>query len=83
MAEPDNQTLRILRDIRAAIKALDQKTDKRFDSVDKNMAALRSRVDNLRQAMSGESILGHYATAEFDERIESLEKRLKALEGRR
>ncbi len=90
MAEPENQTLRVLRDIRAAIKALDQKTekrfdsvDKRFDNVDKDMAALRSRLDNLRQAMTGESILGHYATAEFDERLESLEKRIKALEGRR
>ncbi len=83
MAEPENQTLRMLRDIRTAIKALDQKNDKRFDNVDKDMATLRSRLDNLRQAMTGESILGHYATAEFDERLESLEKRMKALEGRR
>ena len=52
MAEPENQTLRILRDIRAAIKALDQKNDRRFDNVDKDMAALRSRLDNLRQAMT-------------------------------
>ena len=69
MAEPENQTLRILRDIRTAIKALEQKTekgfdtvDRRFDVVDKDMATLRSRLDNLRQAMTGESILCHYAT---------------------
>jgi hypothetical protein len=83
MAEPDSQTLRILRDIRTAIKALDQKTDKRFDRVDKDMATRRSPADNLRQAMTGESILGHYATAEFDERLDSFEKRAKVLEGRR
>jgi hypothetical protein len=59
MAEPENQTLRILRDIRTAIKTLDQKNDKRFDTVDNEMATLRSRLDNLRQAMSGESTLYH------------------------
>lgn len=83
MAEPENQTIRILRDIRNAIEALEQKTEKRFGNVDRDMATRRSRLDNLRQAMTGESILGHYATAEFDERPESLEKRVKALEGRR
>jgi hypothetical protein len=72
MADPENQTLRILRDIRTTLKELDQKTNKRFDALDKDMVGLRTRLDNLRQAMTGESILGHYATAEFDERLESL-----------
>jgi polyhydroxyalkanoate synthesis regulator phasin len=76
MAEPENQTLRILRDIREAIKAAEKKSDKRFD-------AIESRLDNIRQAMNGESVLGRYAAAEVDERLDALEKRVKALEGRR
>jgi polyhydroxyalkanoate synthesis regulator phasin len=76
MAEPENQTLRILREIREAIKAMDEKNDKRFGAVE-------SRLDNIRHALNGESILGRYAVAEVDERLAALEKRVKALEGRR
>jgi polyhydroxyalkanoate synthesis regulator phasin len=76
MAEPENQTLRILRDLRTGLQRLEQK-------VDQNQDDLRSRLDNIRQAMIGESVLGRYAAAEVDERLDSLEKRVKALEGRR
>ena len=76
MAELENQTLRILRDLRTAIQRLDQK-------VDQNQDDLRSRLDNIRQAVNGESVLGRYAAAEVDERLEALEKRVQALEGRR
>jgi hypothetical protein len=33
--------------------------------------------------MLGESVLGRYATAEFDERLSTLEQRVSALESRR
>lgn len=83
MAEPENQTLRVLRDIRAAIKGLDQKTDRRFASLESKFDDMSSRLDNVRQAVTGESVLGRYAAAEVEERLDSLEKRVKALEGRR
>lgn len=77
MADPENQTLRSLRDIRSAIKAMDQRIDKRFESAESKTDDLRSR------AINGESVLGRYAAAEVEERLESLEKRISALEGRR
>ncbi len=73
MAEPDNHTLRILQDVRQLVKKLDEKVDKNHDE-------LRSRMDNIRQALNGESVLGRYAAAEVEERLEAIEKRLKALE---
>ena len=72
MAEPDNQTLRVLREIRTGFKTLDQR-----------LGAVESRLDNIRQAINGENGLGRYAAAEVEGRLESLEKRIKALEGRR
>jgi hypothetical protein len=69
MADPENQTLRILRDIRDAITSLEQ----RFDVADRKRDDLRSRIDNLRQAINGESVLGRYAAAEVDERLDTLE----------
>jgi hypothetical protein len=73
MAEPENQTLRILREFREEFRTFRQTTDGNF-------AALRSRMDNIWQALNGESILGRYAVAEVDERLEKIEKPLSALE---
>ena len=38
------------------------------NKADKNQENLRSRLDNLRQAVNGESVLGRYAAAEVEER---------------
>ena len=73
MADPDNQTLRLLRGLRAGQKALDHKIDHVHDD-------LGQRIKNLQQAMIGESVLGRYATAEFEERLDAIEKRLTVLE---
>jgi hypothetical protein len=83
MAEPENQTLRLLQEIRSAIGALDGKLDNKIASLDsktdRNHEELQKRIDSLRQAMLGESVLGRYATAEFEERL-ALEHRVSTLE---
>jgi heme oxygenase len=62
MADVANQTLHILRELRTSIKALDDKVDRSIkaldDKVDRGFADVRSRMDNLRQAVNGESVLG-------------------------
>ena len=67
MAEPENHTLRLLQEIRGAISALDGKLDSKTASldhkIDRNHEELQKRIDSLRQAMLGESVLGRYATA--------------------
>jgi hypothetical protein len=83
MADPENQALRLLRDIRDAVKNTDENVAKLNDKVDRNQADLRARLDNLRQAAIGESVLGRYTVAEVEERLDALETRVKALEGRR
>lgn len=80
MAEPENQTLRVLRDLREAVKALDLKVERRFNTVDTRFDEVRSRMDNIRQALNGESVLGRYAAAEVEERLDAIEKRLSELE---
>jgi hypothetical protein len=51
MAEPENHTLHILREIRAAIQGLDNKVESLDGKTDRNYQDLRSRMDNLRQAI--------------------------------
>ena len=87
MAEPENQTLRLLRELREQNKSL------RSDMLDQT-GSLRSemregfeniseRLKNLQQAMIGESILGRYTVAEVEERLNNLEQRVSDLEKQR
>ena len=79
MADPENQTLRILRDIRTAMNAMDS----RIEAARRQSRRIsEARLDNIRQAINGESVLGRYAAAEVEERLDLLEKRVTALERR-
>jgi polyhydroxyalkanoate synthesis regulator phasin len=81
MAEIENQTLRVLRDIRTAIKSLEGRFDGLEGKVDQGFADVRSRMNSLRQAINGgESVLGRYAASEVEERLEALERRVSKLE---
>lgn len=51
-----------------------------FEAVNARFDRLEGRFDNLREAVNGESVLGRYAAAEVEERLEAIEKRLAALE---
>jgi hypothetical protein len=46
------------------------------------VAALDVKIDNVKQAAFGESVLGRYAAAEVEERLAEIERRLQALETR-
>jgi chaperonin cofactor prefoldin len=80
MAAPENHTLRLLQDIRGAIGTLDSRVDSLDKKVDRNHEDLKERIENLRQAAFGESVLGRYAAAEVEERLSAIESRLSALE---
>lgn len=75
MSEPDNFILKPLREIRDEIQQGALENRQRFDGLD-------SKIESLKQAMHGESVLGRYATAEFDDRLDAIEKRLAILEKR-
>ena len=76
MAEPDNLVPVLLRELRADM-------DQRFAQADTRFDRLEKRLENVRQAAIGELVLGRYAAAEVEERLERIDKRLAALEKRR
>jgi hypothetical protein len=73
MADPENHTLHLLREIRSDIDKLENKVDRGFERINK-------RMDSLQQAMTGESVLGRYAVAEVEDRLAAIETRLRAIE---
>jgi polyhydroxyalkanoate synthesis regulator phasin len=87
MADPENQTLRLLHELR------EQNSQLRADMIEQNNALraemregfehVNERLKNLQQAMIGESVLGRYTVAEVEERLDNLEQRVSALEEKR
>jgi hypothetical protein len=61
---------------------LDDKTNSLDRKIDRNHEELQRRIDSIRQAMLGESVLGRYATAEFEDRLPALGHRVAVLESR-
>jgi hypothetical protein len=78
MAAPENHTLRLLQEIRGAIGTLDNRVGSLDKKMDRNHEELKERIESLRQAAFGESVLGRYAAAEVEEK-----SRLSALEQHR
>ncbi|EJW10903.1 hypothetical protein A33M_3972 [Rhodovulum sp. PH10] len=81
MADPENHTLYVLRDIRAMIEALDRKIDRNQEQTNQRFDDVTERIEKLRKLAFGESVLGRYAAAEVEERLGAIEQRLSALEG--
>lgn len=78
--EPQNLVLGLLREIRAEMAASRAETQQELTAVRHDLTGLSKKLDSLRQAVTGESVLGRYAAAEVEERLESVEKRLATLE---
>lgn len=62
--EPQNLVLSLLREIRAEMRAHATDVDKQFADVRTRLEGVDKKLDSLRQAVNGESVLGRYAAAE-------------------
>ena len=82
MADPQDMILPLLGEIRFEIEGLGTSTERQFDGVNARLERMEGRLANMREAINGESVLGRYAAAEVEERLEVIEKRLATLESR-
>lgn len=77
MADPQDMILPLLREMRTEMKGGFDRIDGKLAEHDARFDKLERRFDNLRQAVNGESVLGRYAAAEVEGRLEAIEKRLE------
>lgn len=80
MAEPENMTLVLLREMRSRMET-------RFDAIDRKLAdhdtrfeALDAKLETVKKAAFGESLVGRYMAAEVEDRLAAIEERPAALE---
>lgn len=96
MAEPENQTLHLLRELRAGVKTLEDRFDKlekkvdsgfarigeRFEHLDERFERVDMRLNDVVRGLGNEVIQGKFITAGIDQRFTQLEERIAALEQR-
>jgi len=73
MAEPESHALRLLREIRESLQALDAK-------VDRIHGDLKAGIDGLTQVLAGEIAANRYTTGGFEQKLADFERRLSVLE---
>jgi hypothetical protein len=91
MAEPENHTLRLLREFREEFSEFRTEfnafrgetraeiADFRSETTE-HLTDLKERTDSLTRAVAGEIVQSRYVSASVDERISDIERRLAALE---
>jgi hypothetical protein len=57
--------------------------NQRFDMVERRFEPLQKKIENIRLAYKGESVLGRYVAAAVEKRLQAIEKRLTSLEKQR
>lgn len=82
MAEPENFVVTLLREMRREMNDRFDAIDKRFENVGARFSEQDKKLESIRQALKAETILGRYAVADVDDRLEAIEKRLDTLESR-
>ena len=73
MSEPENHTLRLLREFREEFREFRTRTEENF--VD-----LKARIDGLNLTLAGEIATNRYTAGGVERRLADIEKRLSALE---
>jgi hypothetical protein len=80
MAEPENHTLRLLREFREESQQFQSRTDGTLSKLVTDVSDIRDKLDTLTRAVAGEIVQSRYVSAGVDERISDIERRLTALE---
>jgi chaperonin cofactor prefoldin len=87
MVEPDNFIVALLREMRAEMnerfQTLEIRMNGRFDVVDARFESMEKRLESVRQAAFGESLMARYTVAEVEDRLQDIEKRLATIEDSR
>jgi hypothetical protein len=73
----------LLREMRAENAALHEQTRGLIQALDKRLGAFESAQNSYRQALIADTLLSKLVTGEFEERIETLERKFRELEGQK
>jgi hypothetical protein len=82
VADPQDMIVPLLREMRSDIAASRDDVRAGFATINARLDKLERRFNNLREAVNGESVLGRYAAAMVEERLDARERRMAEIETR-
>ncbi len=80
MKEPENLTLRLIRELRDEVATVVANLGKLEGKVDKSRSEVLAEIRGIRKYLMGETIAARYVTVGVEGRLDELEKRVTALE---
>lgn len=83
MPDPADMVMPMLRDMRAENLPRHGEVLERFDLIKRRLKALEGAQVSFKQAMTADRLLSRLVTGEFEQRIETLEGRVRELETQR
>ena len=83
MPEPADMIVPLLREMRTENAALHEQTRELIKDLDKRLGAVESAQNSYRQALTADTLLSKLVTGEFEERIETLERKVRELESQK
>ncbi len=81
MTEPDNLVLIQLRELRAELKASEERIAQRLDVIDKRLDAMHLNGVKALRGFIGHRSMAERAMASFEDEIAQLRRRFETLEG--
>jgi hypothetical protein len=83
MADPADMIVPLLREMRPENLAQHEQTRALAMALDKRLGGVEDAQRSFRQALTADTLLSKLLTGEFEERIEALENKVRALEGQK
>jgi len=83
MPEPADMIVPLLREMRTENAALHEQTRELIKDLDKRLGAVESAQNSCRQALTADTLLSKLVTGEFEERIETPERKVRELESQK
>jgi hypothetical protein len=80
MADPVDMIMPMLREMRAENAAEHEQTRALIKGLEKPVGAVEETLKSVRQAQTADTLLSKLVTGEFEERIETLERKVRQLE---
>ena len=83
MAEPADMIMPMLREMRAENAARHEQSLERFTAIEQRLDKIEAAQLSFRHALTADSLFSKLLTGEFEERIQTLERKVRELESQR
>lgn len=80
--EPDNMVIVLLRELRHDMNTRFNELESSFSGLEREVSSFSEQLAEVRKFAAGDSVMGRFAVAGFEKRLDELQERVASLEAR-